>query len=294
MWSRNATALGLGAGPQRRQLDRLPVPANAYPRAECRRPDRVWGTHPTNDTTRFDTWDTETNTALASRTLAGNEDQDVTAVTCRTLLLGVDADGIGYLLERGGRSPDHPVGPQGGHARADGPELRPHDGPSPRQFDFGWNASRASRRRTSHPTARGRSSPDRPRGDSAPDCCSTELRVRPVGPAESLEPGDVVPLQLPEGIPAMALWDSYSDRGTWGVLVGDQRHRASGCGGRRTELPRALSDRRRSVRAGLRSRPQQQQGCSVHAGLGARLGFRPPTGDRVTSGPRPRNGQSRG
>ena len=41
----------------------------------------------------------ETNTALASRTLAGNEDQDVTALMCRVLMLGVDADGIGYLLD---------------------------------------------------------------------------------------------------------------------------------------------------------------------------------------------------
>ena len=66
-------------------------------------------------------------------------------------------------------------------------------------------------------------SPDRTRevftepapGDHPADCCATRLRVRPV--AQSVQPGDIVTLQVPQGIPSMRLWDAGTDRGTWMV-----------------------------------------------------------------------------
>ena len=54
-------------------------------------------------------------------------------------------------------------------------------------------------------------------GDTSTDCCTTQLRVRPVGPIESIDPSHVITLPLPEGIPHLTLWHWYSDRGTWGV-----------------------------------------------------------------------------
>ena len=39
--------------------------------------------------------------------------------------------------------------------------------------------------------------------------------MRPV--AQSVQPGDLVTLQLPQGIPSMRLWDARTDRGTWMV-----------------------------------------------------------------------------
>ena len=54
-------------------------------------------------------------------------------------------------------------------------------------------------------------------GDSPRNCCATQLRVRPVGAVGSLEAGEVITMKLPQGIPTMRLWDSHSDRGTWGV-----------------------------------------------------------------------------
>ena len=54
-------------------------------------------------------------------------------------------------------------------------------------------------------------------GDTSDDCCITRLRVRAVGPIESVGRREVDSLDLPEGIPHETLWHSYSDRGTWGV-----------------------------------------------------------------------------
>ena len=55
-------------------------------------------------------------------------------------------------------------------------------------------------------------------GDPTADCCGpTRLRIRAAGSAESATADDVVALDVPDGIPAMALRDPYSDRGTWGV-----------------------------------------------------------------------------
>ena len=199
------------------QLDPLPVPPTAYPQLSTDGRIAYWSTHPTDETTRVDAWDTETNTSLASRTLAGNEDQEVTDPTwCVVTLLGVDADGIGYLL-------DEASDPQitRWDIRAD--TLEPTDLTFDRsmtfseQFDFGWNATQGFEAAYVSPDGTREVFTGPASGDSTPDCCSTQIRVRPVGPAESLEPGDVVPLQLPEGIPSMGLWDSYSDRGTWGV-----------------------------------------------------------------------------
>jgi hypothetical protein len=49
------------------------------------------------------------------------------------------------------------------------------------------------------------------------NCCAAQLRVRPTGSLTSVDPADITPLQLPDGIPNMRLWDAYTDRGTWGV-----------------------------------------------------------------------------
>ena len=44
-----------------------------------------------------------------------------------------------------------------------------------------------------------------------------------------MDPGDVATLQLPEGIPAMRLWDAYSDRGMWWVWWEIERDGTAGC-----------------------------------------------------------------
>ncbi len=149
-------------------------------------------------------------------------------MTCRGHLEGIDAAGIGYVrgtsgdaIDEGGGVTDSPVTEW--DIRAD--TLEPSD--------LTWDPSKWSMRAQCSLLPdlrpwrfeRGYVSPDGTRevftgpapGDTSTDCCTTQLRVRPVGPIESVDPSHVITLPLPEGIPHLTLWHWYSDRGTWGV-----------------------------------------------------------------------------
>ena len=148
------------------------MPATGWPSLSADGRIASWETHPTNDTTRFDTWDTEANTALGSRTLAGNMDQNVMG-QCVLILLGVDAEGIGYLL-------DEASDPQitRWDIRAD--TLEPTDLTFDRtmtygeQFDFAWQVSQGFEAAYVSPDGTREVFTGPAPGDSTPDCCSTQ------------------------------------------------------------------------------------------------------------------------
>ena len=188
-------------------LERLPAPSDYGPRLSADGRVAFWQDHPTEDTTRFVTWDTATYTALASRTVPRNEALDDRG--CRLVLLGVDAAGIGYLLDE---ASDPPVTRWDVRADTVAPTDLTYD-PSQtfKQFDawVGFEDAYVS------PDGTREVFTEPAPGDSPADCCATRLRVRPV--AQPVQPGDIVTLQLPQGIPSMRLWDAWTDRGTWMV-----------------------------------------------------------------------------
>lgn len=163
-----------------------------------------WSTDPQSITGQVVTWDVETDRELATRDLQGE-------------LVGIDADGIAYV-----RGEHGPSSVTEWNVRADTVE------PS----DLTWDPSRLSNEQCSllaglerwHLDG-GYVSPDGTRevftgpapGDASSVCCPTRLRVRPVGPIDSVDPSDVTTLGLPEGVPHLTLWHRYADRGTWGV-----------------------------------------------------------------------------
>lgn len=157
-----------------------------------------WTTNPTSNTTQFVTWDTETGAELASRTLPGRFDGS----SDRLQMVGIDADGIGYWVDR---ASDPPV--TRWDVRAD--TVAPTDLP----FDFSttFNLQAAPIADLWVGFEDSYLSPDRTTVVFTSDA---RLRVRPVG---SNKPDDVVSLMLPDGIPEMRLWDAYSDRGMWWV-----------------------------------------------------------------------------
>jgi hypothetical protein len=194
-------------------LEPLPVPADQWPSLSADGRIAYWTTSPSPGTTGFVTWDTETNTELATRTVKGGD-----GGCARRLLLGIDAAGIGYWLDGSSdprKAPDAEI--VRWDVRADtiestdltyDPSLTFFE-----QFDVwvGFEDAYVS--------------PDGTRqvftgpapGDSTADCCTNTLRVRPAGPLDSVAPDDIVSLQLPTGVPSMRLWNAWTDRGTWGV-----------------------------------------------------------------------------
>jgi len=194
-------------------LDPMPVPADNYPSLSSDGRIAYWSTHPDEGSTRYFTWDTETNSALATRTMRGNEEAPE---MCRVGVLGVDENGIAYLINQ---ASDPPI--TAWDVRADtleptdltyDPALAPSD-----QYAFSWNRNLGFEAAYVSPDGTQEVFTGSVAGDPTEDCCATMMRVRPAGSAATVNADDVVALQLPDGIPSMELWDSYSDRGTWGV-----------------------------------------------------------------------------
>ena len=188
------------------------MPARQWPSLSADGRIAYWSTYPEPGTTQFFTWDTETNTALATRTLQGDDD-----MCARRVLLGIDAAGIGYWLDG---SSDPSLAPDSEVVRWDvradtieATDLTYDPSLTLGQFDVFVGLEDAY------------TSPDGTRelftgpapGDPSSDCCTNTLRVRPAGPLDSVAPDDIVTLQLPTGVPSMRLWNAWSDRGTWGV-----------------------------------------------------------------------------
>ena len=151
--------------------------------------------------TRYFTWDTETRSALATRTVRGNEESS--DGMCRVGVLGVDEDGIAYLIDQAN---DPPI--TAWDVRADtleptdltyDPALAPSD-----QYAFSWNRNLGFEAAYVSPDGTREVFTGSVAGDPTADCCATRIRVRPAGSAATVERHDVVPLQLPDGIPAMA------------------------------------------------------------------------------------------
>lgn len=149
-------------------------------------------------------WDLAAKQELATRSLPQEE------------LLGIDANGVGYLLDRSGPSVTE------WDVRAD--ILRPSD--------VTWDPSTPAGEQCSLLPELGRwrlelgfVSPDGTRevfngpvpGDSPTYCCTDQLRVRRVGPVGTVESDHVTTLSLPEGTPHLNLWRESADYGFWGV-----------------------------------------------------------------------------
>jgi hypothetical protein len=193
------------------RLEPLPAMSGYWPALSVDGRIAYWETNPVPDTTRFVTWDTETNTQLATRTIAGRFDGEL-----RLQLLGIDAHGIAYWVDQS----SHPPVTRW-DVRADRVERTDlsfdfdaalDDQPAPIPdihvgFEDGYVSPDGTQQIFTGPIP----------ADSEQDCCADLLRVRPVGPIESVDPTDVVKLHLPQGIPSMRLWDAYSDRGMWWV-----------------------------------------------------------------------------
>ena len=193
------------------ELERIPAPGADWMELSLDGRIAYWETNPTPGTTRFVTWDTETNTELASRTVPGTH-----LDPGRLQLIGIGADGIAYWVDE---ATDPPV--MRWDVRADTVE------PTGLTFDFnGIFDDQAAPIPDLHvgfedayvsPDGTSEVFTDPNPGDSSPDCCATQLRVRPAGTLAAVDPSDVITLKLPEGIPSMRLWDAFTDRGMWWV-----------------------------------------------------------------------------
>ncbi|GAA4403273.1 hypothetical protein GCM10023168_14620 [Fodinibacter luteus] len=189
------------------QLTPLPVPENQSPRLSADGRIAFWADHPTAETTRFVTWDTGTNAPLASRTVPGNT--SLQGSLCRIDLLGIDAAGIGLVLDEASKAP---VARWDVRADTVAPTDLTYD-PTKRLNQF--DAFKGLESAFVSPDGTREVFTEAAPGDSPAGCCGTQLRVRPNGPSD--QPGDIVTLQLPQGIPSMRLWDARTDRGTWMV-----------------------------------------------------------------------------
>ena len=258
-------------------LEPLPVPARQWPSLSADGRIAYWSTYPEPGTTQFFTWDTETNTELASRTLQGDDD-----MCARRDLLGIDAAGIGYWLDGSSdpsRAPDSEV--VRWDVRADtieATDLTYDPSLTLGQFDVFVGLEDAY------------TSPDGTRelftgpapGDPSPDCCTNTLRVRPAGPLDSVAPDDIVDLGASHGDSVHAPLERVVRPGHLGRVVGVRRERSPGCDRGRPQLPRPLLGDRRGVRAGLRPRSQQEPESVLPTRVGAGLGLRPLSPDVVT------------
>ncbi len=194
-------------------LEPMPVPAGSYVTLSNDGRIAHWSTRPGGGVTRHVAWDTETGSELATRTIRtkGNP-----GGMCRVQMLGIDEDGIAYLIDQAN---DPPI--TAWDIRADtleetdltyDPALAPSD-----QYAFSWNRHLGFEAAYVSPDGAREVFTGPVPGDPTADCCATRLRIRAAGSAASAIADDVVALDVPDGVPAMALWESYSDRGTWGV-----------------------------------------------------------------------------
>lgn len=175
-----------------------------------------WDADSDPEVARLVALDVETRQELASLTMRITP-RDKFDIDHSLLVVGVDEAGIAYLLDT---SKDRPISIW--NVRTDAVE----------RTDLTWDDSKT--RAEMCPPLGGLAvwpyenayvSPDDTRvvftgpapGDASPDCCTTQLRVRPVGDIESVEPRTITTFELPEGIPMGTLWRAYSDRGIWGV-----------------------------------------------------------------------------
>ena len=152
-------------------------------------------------TTRFVTWDTETNTSLASRTVPGTSAE----------LLGIDAAGIAYWQ---GTTPDDAVNEWDVRADTTHPSnLTWSLGEPPEVFDgfVPWLHTEDAYR---SPDGTKRVFTDSAPSDSPTDCCLGRLRVRPVGP-DAGDPDDVMTVALPQAFYDQAGFEVGDRNGYW-------------------------------------------------------------------------------
>ena len=202
------------------RLEPIPVPAGTYD-VKLSVDGRIayWMARQDNGTTRFSTWDTETNTALASRTVPGANAE----------MWGVDAAGNAYwhpgyvtsdLITRWDVRADTITATDLTYEPWDPPEWV--DGFVP------WMPSEDPYR---SPDGTKRVFTGSAPSDSAFNCCVNQLRVRPVGPDDSLDPEDVSTLSLSDVVPYPLFNLNEPEHWVWwesneSVLVavdGDQR-----------------------------------------------------------------------
>ena len=189
------------------RLEPLPVPAGAQVGLSVDGRVLYWivGTDAPN-TKQFFTWDTETKSALASRTVQGGQVE----------LWGVDAAGNGYWQEDALSGPFTRWDVRADKVTATDLTYGPWDPPESFDGFVPWM-----------PSADPYRSPDGTKvvftgsipSDSPSDCCMNQLRVRPVGPDDSLDPNEVTMLSLARMLPPT------STRSTWATRT------STGCGG---------------------------------------------------------------
>ncbi|GAA4398879.1 hypothetical protein GCM10023168_05390 [Fodinibacter luteus] len=139
-------------------------------------------------TKQFFTWDTETNTALASRTVSGRQVE----------LLGIDESGNGYWQTDATQPIDPEITRWDVRANTVHPSDLTYGAQAPETFFDGlppWMHPGDSYR---SPDGTKRVFTNSGPSDSPSDCCTSQLRVRPVGPDNSVEPEDVITLALPK------------------------------------------------------------------------------------------------
>ncbi len=171
------------------RIEPLPVPAGAQVGLSVDGRILYWivGTDAPN-TKQFFTWDTETKSALASRTVQGGQVE----------LWGVDAAGNGYWQEDALSGPYTRWDVRADKVTATDLTYGPWDPPESFDGFVPWM-----------PSADPYRSPDGTKvvftgsipSDSPSDCCINQLRVRPVGPDDSLDPNDVTMLSLSQMLP---------------------------------------------------------------------------------------------
>ena len=193
-------------------------------------------------TTRFFTWDTETNTALASRTVPGHRRSNCWGSTPPEAATGRPTWTI---------AAPHPMGCPRRHDPSDRPDLDPAQ--PPEMFDgfVPWMHTEDAYR---SPDGTKRVFTDSVPSDSPSDCCVDRLRVRPVGPDDRSIPRTSSPWPFPRRSPTRGLRVGRRER-VLGV-VGVQRVGAVDRRRRPPDLPGALLGHRRGLPARRRLRPR--------------------------------------
>ncbi|GAA4398895.1 hypothetical protein GCM10023168_05430 [Fodinibacter luteus] len=212
------------------RLELLPVPSGIF-EADLSVDGRIayWVTH-VPGTTRFFTWDTETNTALASRTVNGRQVE----------LWGIDAAGNGYWAPEADPVPYNTRWDiRANTDTATDLTFGPWDPPESFEEFIPWMHNEDPYR-----------SPDGTKvvvtgsvpSDSPSDCCLDQLRVRPVGPDASLEPQDVTTLSLSQVLPSYNSIHLDDSNGYWVWWESNDSVLVSVDGDSRTYLVRCPAD----------------------------------------------------
>ena len=174
------------------RLEPLPVPAGAHrPGLSVDGRIAYWVEHRRDsNTTQFSTWDTETNTALASRTVPETDGRSCWGSTPPETATGRTSPIDTHLTRWDVRTNTiHPT------------DLTYDTMQGTRGSSTGSSRGCTQRTRTAPRTAPGWSSPDPSRRTRRLTAATDQLRVRPVGPADSLAPNDVTTLSLSKAVP---------------------------------------------------------------------------------------------